>query len=263
MALVEQTVFGETRDKVATAIARIKEFEPPEGYFLAFSGGKDSAAIFELATMSGVKFDAHYHVTTVDPPELVLHIKREYPSVKFDFPRFTMWELIVKKGMPPTRVARYCCEYLKETGGDGRFVVTGIRWEESVARSKRRLVERCDKGKGRTHLHPIIDWSAAEVWEFLKMRGVKSCSLYNEGFSRLGCIACPFQGEKQRRAALERWPKYKLLYIRAFDKMNDRLKKRRLDIRWASGEDVLEWWLTGRSEIESGKGDENQERLFD
>ena len=41
------------------------------GYWLAFSGGKDSIVLHRLAEMAGVKFDAHYGLTTIDPPELV------------------------------------------------------------------------------------------------------------------------------------------------------------------------------------------------
>ena len=41
MALLEETLFG-TSDKVAIAIQRLRTFVPPEGYYLAFSGGKDN-----------------------------------------------------------------------------------------------------------------------------------------------------------------------------------------------------------------------------
>ena len=40
-------------DKVETAIKRFQTFEPPEGYYLAFSGGKDSCVIKALADMRG------------------------------------------------------------------------------------------------------------------------------------------------------------------------------------------------------------------
>lgn len=139
------------KDKVEVAIERFRSFEPPEGYFLAFSGGKDSSVILELAKMSGVKFDAHYTLTSVDPPELVRFIKDNHPEVIFDIPkwpedykdpklagkRMTMWNLIPEKSMPPTRLARYCCERLKESRGEGRFIVTGVRWQESFRRSGR------------------------------------------------------------------------------------------------------------------------------
>lgn len=59
--------------KIETSIKRLRSFEPPEGYFLAFSGGKDSQCIYHLAKMAGVKFDAHYNVTSVDPPSGEIH----------------------------------------------------------------------------------------------------------------------------------------------------------------------------------------------
>ena len=133
MALVEDTLFGH-EDKVQKAIDRLKAFEPPEGYYLAFSGGKDSQTIYHLAKMAGVKFDAHYSVTTVDPPELMRFVRKEYPDVIWErhywndgkpehyFPdgrpkQITMWNLIADNTIPPTRQTRYCCSQLKETGG--------------------------------------------------------------------------------------------------------------------------------------------------
>ena len=127
-------------DKVQIAIDRLRAFEPPEGYYVAFSGGKDSQCIYHLCEMAGVKFDAHYRITSVDPPELVRFIKRQYPQVAMEIPHdkdgqpITMWNLIPKKMMPPTRLVRYCCEKLKESGGEGRLTVTGVRWAESVKR---------------------------------------------------------------------------------------------------------------------------------
>lgn len=95
-------------DKVETVLKRLKTFEPADGYYLAFSGGKDSVVIKALADMAGVKYDAHYNVTSVDPPELVRFIKQNHPDVAFDYPRdkngkvITMWNLIPRKNMPPT-----------------------------------------------------------------------------------------------------------------------------------------------------------------
>lgn len=109
---------------------------------MAFSGGKDSQCIYHLAQLADVKFDAHYNVTTVDPPELVQFIKEHYPdawegrehSQYSDGTTITMWNLIPKKRMPPTRLVRYCCEKLKEANGKDRVVITGVRWAESYNR---------------------------------------------------------------------------------------------------------------------------------
>ena len=84
MALVEETLFG-TQDKVQIAIQRLKAFEPPEGYYVAFSGGKDSQTIYHLCKEAGVKFDAHYSHTTVDPPEVIYFMRQHYPDVIVDY----------------------------------------------------------------------------------------------------------------------------------------------------------------------------------
>ena len=133
---------SELLTKEAKSLERLKAFEPPEGYYLAFSGGKDSVVCKALMEIAGVKYDAHYRVTSVDPPELVRFIRDKHPDVEREVPKddngkpVTMWNLIPRKLMPPTRLVRYCCSELKEDGGDGRMTVTGVRWAESVNRAK-------------------------------------------------------------------------------------------------------------------------------
>ena len=69
-------------------------------------------------------------------------IRDKYPDVSRDIPHdkdgkpITMWNLIPKKKMPPTRLARYCCSVLKESAGKGRITVTGVRWAESARRKE-------------------------------------------------------------------------------------------------------------------------------
>lgn len=157
---------SELSEKVSKSIERIKAFESlthaysddgSDGYYLAFSGGKDSVVTKALMDMSGVKYDAHYRITSVDPPELVSFIKKKHPDVSIDKPRYndtgkqiTMWNLIPKKLMPPTRISRYCCQYLKEDGGDGRMTVTGVRWAESTNRARNQgIITVLDKKAGR------------------------------------------------------------------------------------------------------------------
>lgn len=125
-------------DKVKQSINRIKAFEPIDGggYFLGFSGGKDSCVIKALSDMAGVKYEAHYNVTTVDPPELVRFIREHHPDVIFDVPKYSMRQLIIKNGYPPTRQGRYCCKFLKEASSIGKVTMTGTRWAESVRRKE-------------------------------------------------------------------------------------------------------------------------------
>lgn len=252
MSLQETGLFG-IRDKVKIALERIKTFEPKEGYYVAFSGGKDSVVILDLVKQAGVKFDAHYNITGVDPPELFYFIRDQHPEVQRHRPEITMWALIAKKMMPPTRTARFCCEYLKEGGGVGRIVVTGIRWAESVRRGRRRMLEICARDKLKTYFHPIIDWTAADVWEYIHMNNVPYCSLYDEGFKRLGCIGCPMN--TKRYEEFKRWPRYETLYRRAFQQAVEARRNRPLEwhskhplrVIWNSGDDMWDWWMSEKS----------------
>lgn len=263
-------ITGRHVDKVKTAVDRLRVFEPADGYYLAFSGGKDSCCIKELANIAGVKYDAHYNVTTVDPPELVWFIRQYHPDVIFDRPELPMRKLIVKKLMPPTRAVRYCCDVLKEHGGDGRVVVTGVRWAESprrknahgiarVGRKKlmndnedsRRMVEQCYT-RQKTLVNPIVDWSDEDVWEFINERKLPYCSLYNEGFKRIGCVGCPMNTKAGEQ--LERWPQYKKLYLKAFAEMLEARRNKGMLTDWKSPEQVMDWWLGNTGE----KVDKNQ-----
>lgn len=143
--LKETTLFGEI-DKVSQAIEQIKMYEPQDGYYLAFSGGKDSVVVADLVKRAGVKFDKHHSLTNIEPPELIYFIKEFHPDCEFEKVDRTFWKLVVDNGIPPTRLMRYCCKELKEKGGDGRFVITGVRKAESAKRAKRRMVELCERG---------------------------------------------------------------------------------------------------------------------
>lgn len=262
------------KDKIETAIDRFRMFEPAEGYWLAFSGGKDSIVIKELANMAGVKYDAHYNLTTVDPPELIRYIKKYHQDVIFEYPEISMWNLIPQKSMPPTRKVRYCCEILKEHGGEGRFTVTGVRWAESSRRKQtrdmvevnfkernkkggisriilngdnddlRRMVESCVI-KSKHVLNPIIDWTDNDIWEFIKIRNLQYCELYDQGFKRLGCIGCPMQGSRGMNRDFRKWPKYKEAYLRAFKRMIDMREQKELGNKYDynTPEKILNWWV--------------------
>ena len=132
---------AELLKKEKTAIERLKAFEPANGYYIAYSGGKDSDCIRILAELADVKRDLVHNLTSVDAPETVRYVK-SIPDVEIEKPRYadgeriTMWNLIVKKGTPPMRLSRYCCSNLKESGGKDRITVTGVRWTESSNRKE-------------------------------------------------------------------------------------------------------------------------------
>ena len=122
-------------EKEKRAIGYLKAFEPKdEPYYLCYSGGKDNDCIRILAELAGVKADIKHNLTTVDAPETVHYVQKTIGRENIEHPELTMWQLIVKKKIPPTRLARYCCAELKEKGGKGRVKITGVRWAESKNR---------------------------------------------------------------------------------------------------------------------------------
>jgi phosphoadenosine phosphosulfate reductase len=245
--LVENTLLWGLVDKVEIAIQRLRMYEPPEGYYGADSGGKDSCTVRRLAEMAGVKVDWHHNLTTVDAPETIQFIRQYHPEVSIDRPEQSMWQIIVNHGCPPTRLFRYCCEELKERGGVGRVVLTGIRWAESPKRAKRGMVESCYKMTKR-YVHPIIDWPDGDVWEFIRQEHLPYCSLYDEGFDRLGCIMCPQGGTRQMERDAARWPKYYQAYLRAFNRMLARRAELGKPTEWQNAQDVMNWWIYGKRE---------------
>jgi len=267
------------------AIEVLRAFEPDDGYYLCYSGGKDSDVIRILADLANVKHETHHNLTTADAPETVQYVK-SVPGVIIDRPELSMWRLIEKKQFPPTRLQRYCCEALKERGGKGKLKITGVRKAESNSRKKnrglvnvsgkpkrtqkqadllgvdyetphkkglvlnmdndpaRRLVEQCYRTT-TTMVNPIIDWTDDEVWEFLNAYGCQSNPLYECGLKRIGCIGCPMGGRKAQNKEFARWPKYRSMYVHAFDRMLEARRNagKESKLNWTDGESVMRWWL--------------------
>lgn len=75
---------------------------------------------------------------------------------------------------------------------------------------------RCINGKDKILLNSIIEWSESDVWEFLnKVVEVPHCELYDEGYTRIGCIGCPMATTKNQIKQFKRWPHVKEKWIRA------------------------------------------------
>ena len=203
MSIHDRYLDGTT--KLEIAVRRIRDFCKSKRTLVAFSGGKDSQVCYHLCKEAGIDFTAQYSVTRFEPPELVAFIRENYPEVTFRraYGRSLVAQ-IADIGLP-NRWFRWCCDckHKKTEGFD--IAVVGVRAEESPRRAATWRV--FGQKKDRTfYVCPILDWTAEEVWEFLNERGIPHCSLYDEGYRRIGCVCCPLSPASMRRDAL-RWPK--------------------------------------------------------
>lgn len=249
------------------------------------SGGKDSGVCIALAQVADIPFKIKHHHTTADAPETVAFVRKEFKRLKalgiectIDYPtykgeRTSMWKLIPQMGIPPTRFRRYCCEVLKERrDSNSRFIVTGVRWAESSKRKndrgiyetvnrnkdkriilnndndeRRMLFESCAL-KATRICNPIIDWTDDDIWEYTRAENIPINPLYECGFNRIGCLGCPMASTKTRQWQFARYPKYKDMYISAFDRL---IAKRKADGKMplfpmgnvSTGKDLFHYWM--------------------
>ena len=276
---LEQSAFEALRFASAQSL---KLYKQP--LVITYSGGKDSDVLLHLAGKSGIPYEVLHSLTTADAPETVWHVRETFRRLELanvkctidthrtpDGGNATMWNLIPRKLMPPTRIKRYCCEVLKENGGRGRFIATGVRWDESSRRKNSRgviEVSHRDKNKrlilmddndearmqfetcqlkGQRTVNPIIGWSTADMWDYVAMEHIPMNPLYGCGHTRVGCIGCPLASKRARIEEFIIWPKYKQAYIRAFDRMlEERHRRGKMagGMRWGeTGVDVFHWWM--------------------
>lgn len=216
-------ITGKTKTDIA--IEFIQTHEPSEGYFLGFSGGKDSVVLYDLALKSGVKFKSYYSATGIDAPEVVKFIRDNYPDIIFKRPKESFFAMVRKKG-PPRRSARWCCDHIKKRPTKSvplKHRLMGIRAEESPQRAKRPNPDYYKPHKEYIY-KPMFFWLEWEVWEYIDFNELPYCSLYDEGFRRLGCVVCPFICSLNMKAIEKhrtRWPKHYVAFEKAVKKCWD------------------------------------------
>ena len=254
-AMYQQALAVPLDEKIQMAIDLIRTFEKQalslseDGYYVCFSGGKDSIVMDKLFEMAGVKYKLHYSNTTIDPPELVQFIKKEYPQVIWHNPTKNLPMMMVDMGMPPTRLKRWCCLHYKEQGGADLLRATGVRADESPRRKGIWNLFNKDRASEGHILCPIVYWTNANIWQFINDNHMAYCSLYDEGFKRLGCVGCPM-AHYQRAAQFKRWPKYEAMWRRGFEALFNKYKgvpKRngqpRTMERFNTADEWFAWWM--------------------
>ena len=273
------------QSKIDKAIAFIQHGEKlalsmnADGYFVAFSGGKDSQVLLWLVQQAGVKYRAYYSVTTNDPPQNVRFIRENYPEVEFLHPKENFYKLVAKKGLP-TMNRRFCCSILKETAGVGYVTLVGVRRDESSKRrnykdvdviSKRKehqdseraynidemlhAEHQCIKGKDKLVLRPILDFTDSEIWEVIYSNNLPVNPCYNDT-NRVGCIFCPFGAKKQILDYCRKYPRAKAKIIDSIKQYQNTMKQK----AELQPEEYFEWWLSKKS-LKEYKAEKRQTKI--
>lgn len=262
-------------DKIERSIAFIQRGErlalslnPSDGYYVGFSGGKDSQVLLDLVQRAGVKYRAVYSVTTIDPPDNVYFIRRYYPEVIFEHHHPNFYHLVAKNGLP-TIFHRWCCKVFKEGGGAGNVVLTGVRREESKKREKYPPVDvrsnrkehltrtepytiegieeahhQCIKGKDKIMLYPLLEWTTTDIWVYIARNHIPVNPCY-ETSVRVGCMFCPFASRQQIEHYEETQPKAFALLLENLTKYLTN------DLGWrdrylANVKEYWDWWKSGK-----------------
>ena len=244
---------------------------------VTYSGGKDSDVLLHLAEsyLKADEFEVLNSHTSVDAPQTVYHIREVFkrlgakgikatvyqPRYKDGTP-ITMWNLIPKRKMPPTRFARYCCAVLKEASTPNRMCLTGVRSAESNKRKGRDIFTTTEKTykdalffslehaievhreaqeiqddawdctlikrmkeHGDVVASPIYYWEDRDIWDYIRQENIKVNPLYQMGYDRVGCVGCPLATYKKVMKEFADFPIYKANYIKAFDRMLEERKK--------------------------------------
>lgn len=226
------------------AIAALREHEPPEGYYVCFSGGKDSTVILDLVKRAGVKYEAWHNIMTIEPPELMRFIYRNFPEVHHVHSARTMYQLILEYGCPPLRWLRYCCWRLKTVNGNGRLKVDGVRAAESPRRAKRQILE--PDNHGGFYLHLIRDWTDEQIWDYIRARNLPYCELYDQGKRRIGCVFCPFATPAENAENVKRYPGFVKYFVTACDRAIKIRRAKGKHSKYETGREMFEAWLTGK-----------------
>ena len=167
----------------AERLARM--YDPENGFYLAFSGGKDSQALYHITQLAGVAFKAHFSPTSVDPPQVIRFIRKNYPDCEFEKVDKSLYQVAKEMGMVPTMKLRWCCAKFKESAGEGKVTLTGVRHAESIKRSKRKEVEVTGH-KFAGDIEEFFAWSAEKVAK--KMKNINQDEFSRDKEQEVRCI---------------------------------------------------------------------------
>jgi len=168
----------------------------------SFSGGKDSTVTAYLVQKARGNIPIVFSDTGIEYPETIKYVKehgKDFGDLIFLDSEVDFIAMCEKLG-PPSRTMRWCCftnkgapfsKYYANSEHNHVLSFDGIRREESNLRSNYPREMDNTKYEKQHSVYPILYWSTLEVWFYIVWKNLPYNNLYNHGFSRIGCWACP------------------------------------------------------------------------
>lgn len=173
---------SDTQKKVDRSIRLLQSAQAGyDGVFeLAYSGGKDSDVILQLAKEAGIRYRAIYKNTTIDYPGTLRHVKEM--GAEIIMPKMKFFDIVAQMGLP-NRMKRFCCGILKEYRYDTSLkkMITGVRRSEGNDRAKRYTEPTQCRGTKKDPyeaIYPILDWTDDDILAFILDRNLKLAPVY-------------------------------------------------------------------------------------
>lgn len=82
--------------------------------------------------------------------------------------------------------------------------ITGLRREQSVTRLGLKVSE-WDEAFGLHKYNPLIEWNDFDVWSYIKTHKVPYSTLYDQGYTSIGCAPCTRKIKTGDEARAGRW----------------------------------------------------------
>lgn len=225
----------ETIKKVYNTYVKYKD--KVDVFYVAFSGGKDSAVTLDIVqrALPHNDFKVLFGDTGMEFPDTynaVAEIEKECKEKNIDF-IVSKSELLPSESWrifgPPSTVTRWCCSVhktapqilaLRKLTGKSDFTgmaFIGVRASESLSRNDYDYVSLGEKHKGQYSCNPILEWNSAELYAYIYSEDIYLSEAYKKGNRRAGCLMCPRAAERNDYIA-------RVLYTKEFDKLVNAIK---------------------------------------
>jgi phosphoadenosine phosphosulfate reductase len=194
----------ELRQKITASVAVLRSAVSQYGKVVySNSLGAEGIVLTDLIWTQAPEID----IVTIDtgrlPDEtlaLLERLERRYGRrIVVYFPDARAVEAFVREqginGFYHSLEARQACCAIRKVEPFARAVagyqawVTGVRREQSAARASGAPIE-LDPRNGLAKVSPLLEWTEAEIWQYIRALGLPYNPLHDRGYPSIGCAPC-------------------------------------------------------------------------